>query len=402
MSVTAFRYRAATARGDVVEGVLQAPTPRAAIDELRRQTLVPVSVEPISPAATPPVRWGGAASRDDALATATRTLATMLAGGATLDRALRFATEHAATAEVRDALAGVRGDVQRGTTLAAALRARASVFGALAPALVRAGEESGTLDEALERLADHVERSRELRSQLRAALWYPALMGIVAGSGVLVLLAFVVPRFVAMLADTGGTLPASTRLLVALSGALTHGWWLWLTLGAALVLGGRAWLRVPANRRRFHHARLGWPVAGPLERAVATARFARAFGTLLRGGSGVLASLHVARDTVTNVALGERLDAAAGAVMRGEPISAALEGALPPLATQLLAVGEESGALDAMALRVADTYDAESARALRSLVALVEPMLIVAFGGLVGFVALAMLQAVYSINASAL
>jgi type II secretory pathway component PulF len=153
---------------------------------------------------------------------------------------------------------------------------------------------------------------------------------------------------------------------------------------------------------RWHGARLGWPVAGPLERAVATARFARAFGILLRGGSGVLAALRVAREAVTNGALGERLDAAAQAVERGEPVSAALDGVLPPLATQLLAVGEESGSLDAMALRVADTYDAESARALRSLVALVEPVLIVAFGGLVGFVALAMLQAVYSINAAAL
>lgn len=402
MSGAAFRYRAATARGDVVEGVLQAPTPRAAIDELRRQTLVPVSVEPVSPAATPPRRWGSGSRRDDALATATRTLATMLAGGATLDRALRFATDHAATAELRDALAGVRGDVQRGTTLAAALRARHSTFGALAPAVVRAGEESGTLDASLERLADHVERVRDLRGQLRSALAYPALMGVVAGVGVIVLLAFVVPRFVSMLADTGGTLPASTRLLVALSGVLTRWWWLWLVTGAALALGVRAWLRDPANRRHFHRARLSWPVVGVVEHALDTARFTRALGILLRGGNGVLTSLRVAREAVANDALGDRLDDAVRGVERGEPVSQALAAALPPLATQLLAVGEESGTLDTMALRVADTYDAESARALRSLVALVEPVLIVAFGGLVGFVALAMLQAVYSINASAL
>ncbi len=402
MSTLTFRYRAATARGDVVEGVLQAPTPRAAMDELRRQTLVPVSIEPVSPAAPRPARWSGAARRDDALATATRTIATMLAGGAPLDRALRFATEHAGTPALRDALEGVRGDVQRGTTLSAALRARADVFGALAPAVVRAGEESGTLDEALARLADHVERVRELRGALRAALWYPALMGVVAGFGVLILLAFVVPRFVSMLADTGGTLPRSTRLLVALSGALTHWWWLWLEIGAALILGTRRWLREPANRTRWHAARLRWPVAGAVEHAVATARFTRAFGILLRGGSGVLGAMQVAREAVTNLALGERLESAIRAVERGEPVSASLEGMLPPLATQLLAVGEESGTLDEMALRVADTYDAESARALRSLVAMVEPVLIVAFGGLVGFVALAMLQAVYSINAAVL
>ncbi|MCC7323343.1 MAG: type II secretion system F family protein, partial [Gemmatimonadaceae bacterium] len=215
MSV-AFRYRAATAAGDVIEGVLQAPTPRAAIDELRRQTLVPVSVEPVERAAATrqAPQWLGGQRRDDALATATRTMATMLAGGATLERALRFAADHAATGELRDALSAVRQDVQRGETLATALRTRVATFGTLAPAVVRAGEESGTLDDALARLADHVERTRDLRAQLRAALLYPALMGLVAGAGMLVLLTFVVPRFVALLNDTGGTLPVSTRLLI--------------------------------------------------------------------------------------------------------------------------------------------------------------------------------------------
>jgi general secretion pathway protein F len=400
----AFRYRAATAAGDVIEGVLQAPTPRAAIDELRRQTLVPVSVEPVERAAATrqAPQWLGGQRRDDALATATRTMATMLAGGATLERALRFAADHAATGELRDALSAVRQDVQRGETLATALRTRVATFGTLAPAVVRAGEESGTLDDALARLADHVERTRDLRAQLRAALLYPALMGLVAGAGMLVLLTFVVPRFVALLNDTGGTLPVSTRLLIAGSGVVTHWWWLWLALGAVAIVGGRGWLQQPGNRARWHAARLGWPVVGTLERGVATARFARAFGTLLHGGSGILASLRVAREAVDNVALSTRLAGCERAVERGEPLAASLEGVLPPLATQLLAVGEESGALDSMALRVADTFDAESQRTLRSLVALVEPLLIVVFGALVGFVALAMLQAIYSINASAL
>lgn len=400
----AYRYRAATAAGDVVEGVVQAATPRAAIDELRRQTLVPVSVEPVvgGDASRQAPRWMGGRGRDDALATATRTMATMLAGGATLDRALRFAADHAGTPELREALTAVRSDVQRGETLATALRTRSATFGTLAPAVVRAGEESGTLDDALARLADHVERSRDLRAQLRAALLYPALMGVVAGAGILVLLTFVVPRFVALLNDTGGTLPLSTRLLVGISGALTQWWWLWLALGTGAVVATRAWLREPGNRQRWHAARLEWPVVGTLERAVTTARFSRAFGTLLRGGSGILSSLRVARDTVDNLALAARLESAEHAVERGEPLHASLDGTLPPLATQLLAVGEESGALDAMALRVADTFDAESQRTLRSLVAMIEPLLIVTFGALVGFVALAMLQAIYSINASAL
>ncbi len=399
-----YRYRAATGAGDLVEGVLQGSSPRAVIDQLRQQTLVPVSVEPVTTgtASATRARWRRVGRRDDALATATRTMATMLVGGATLERALAFASEHAATEELQVALAGVRADVQHGETLADALRSRVTLFGTLAPALVRAGEESGTLDEALERLADHVERMRTLRSELRAALLYPALMGIVAGLGVLVLLMFVVPRFVVMLSDAGGTLPSSTRALMALSAIVTRWWWLGLLSGALVVGAGQGWLRDPANRRRWHAARLGWPLAGGLERAVQTAHFTRAFGTLLRGGSGVLGAMQVARESVTNSAMAAGIDDALRAVQRGERVAASLAPTLPPLATQLLAVGEESGALDSMALRVADTYDAESQRTLRSAVALVEPALIVGFGALVGFVALAMLQAIYSINASAL
>lgn len=401
MSV-AFRYRAATAQGEVIDGVVEAESSRAAIEALRRQTLIPVSVEAVARTAPPATPWAGLGRRHDALVTATRTIATMLAGGATVDRALRFAADHAGTPELGTALRGVRTDVQQGASLAQALRSRQALFGTLAPALVRAGEESGTLDEALERLADHVERVRDLRAQLQAALLYPALMGIVAGVGVLVLLAFVVPRFAAMLADAGASLPLSTRLLMAASALVMTRWWLWFPLGAAALLAGRAWLGDATNRRRWQGARLGWPVVGALERSIATARFARAFGTLLRGGTGVLPALRVAREALTNDALASRIDDAIRAVERGEPVARALEGTLPPLATQLLAVGEESGALDRMALRVADTYDAESQRALRGLVALVEPALIVGFGAVVGFVALAMLQAVYSINASVL
>ncbi|MCC6928988.1 MAG: type II secretion system F family protein [Gemmatimonadaceae bacterium] len=400
-----FRYRAATPAGEVVEGVVQADTPRGAMDELRRQTLVPVDVAPIasdgSGSATLP-HWLDRRRRDAALATAARTLASMLAGGATLDRALRFAADHALSTEVGSALSAVRNDVQRGETLANALRAHQDVFGSLAPAVVRAGEESGTLDQSLARYADHVERARDLRAQLRATLLYPALMGVVAGVGIVVLLTFVVPRFVAILNDTGGTLPLSTRLLMATSAAAVRWWWAWLALGAVVLVGGRAWLAAAANRERWHAARLALPVVGTLERAVATARFSRTFGTLLQGGAPLLTALRVGREAVDNLALGAALERSERAVARGEPVAGSLGPALPPLATQLFAVGEESGSLDVMALRVADTFDAESQRTLRSLVALIEPLLIVAFGAMVGFVALAMLQAIYSINASAL
>jgi type II secretory pathway component PulF len=391
-----FRYRAANASGDVIEGVVQAATSREAVDALRRQTLVPVSVEPVGERLHG-VR-GGRRPRGEALATALRTLATLAGAGIPLDRALQFSGAQASHPEVAEAVGELLSRVREGAALSAAMRQQ-PVFGAFTAAVVRAGEESGTLDEALARLADHHERTSELASQLRAALLYPLLMGIVAGLGVVVLLTFVVPRFVAMLGEVGGTLPLTTRLLVGASDVVVRGWWVWLPIVAVLVLFTRAWLSQTANRRRWHAARLRWPVAGELELEVMTARFARALGVLLHGGTSALAALRVAREGVTNDAMGARIDEAATAVGRGERIAEALGAALPPLATQLFAAGEESGKLDEMCTRVAETYERQSERRLRTIVRLVEPALIIGFGGVVGFIALAMLQAVYSINA---
>jgi type II secretory pathway component PulF len=394
----AYRYRAATPGGDVVEGVLQAPNERQAMDELRRRTLVPVSVE-LEHERGAARSW---VSRDDDLATAIRALASLLAGGASLERGLAFAATHAQHKGVAAALGAVRAEVLGGASLTQAIAAQGEIMGTLAPAMVRAGEESGRLDQALARLADHLEQSRALRAQLRGALLYPALMGFVSALGVVVLLTFVVPRFAAMLSDAGGSLPLSTRLLVAASGAVSGWWWVWLPLLVASMAGLRQWLRTDGGRRRWHSARLDWPVVGSLERQVWSARFTRALGVLLESGSGVLSSLRIASEGVGNVTLRHRLQEAVRAVERGERFSGTVEGALPPLATQLLAIGEESGTLGPMALRVADAAESEVQRRLKALVSLVEPILIVSFGALVGFIALAMLQAIYSINASVL
>lgn len=394
-----FRYTASTTTGEVIEGVVRAGSAHEAINELRRQTLVPVSLEPAADRAR--ASWTRRQSANDAIALSLRSLATLLSAGVTLDRALAFAAENVAHAGVGAQLAGVRRRVRDGAPLAAALGAEAMV-GAFGAALVRAGEESGTLDGALARLADHVERVRDLRAQLRSALLYPALMGIVAGVGVLVLLLFVVPRFTALLADVGGTLPWSTRTLVTLSAAVTRWWWLWVPAVALGAVASRQWLAVPANRLRWHAWRLSWPVAGDLERRIAAARYTRALGVLLQSGVGITSAMRLARDVVTNEALVHQLDVAASDVSHGKGIGASLASALPPLASQLIAAGEESGRLPELSLHAAETLDTDAQRQLKSLVAMVEPVLILLFGAVVGFIALALLQAVYSINAGTL
>ena len=393
-----FRYRAATATGEVVEGILTAASTRGAADELRRQTLVPVSIESATRQAVGSRATGARTGKRESLTTSVRTIATLLSAGVSVERAIDFATRHASHPEVADAFRAIQLDVQRGAMLSEAVR-RQPLFGAFAAAVCRAGEESGTLDQALVRLADWYEQELELRSQIRSALTYPALMGIVAGIGVAVLLILVVPRFVAILGDIGAELPVSTRILVGASALVVNWWWLWLIGIGATILATRWWIKQPGNRRRWHAARLNLPGVGALERNSLTAQFTNAWGVLLNSGTPMLAALRVAREGIGNESIANELETAVEKVARGERVSESLAGALTPLAVELLSAGEESGRLPEMCARVASVHEQSAQRSVRTLVKLIEPVLILVFGAVVGFIALAMLQAVYSVNA---
>jgi general secretion pathway protein F len=396
--IARYRYRAATTEGQLVEGVLEAPSRQTVLESLHRQRLYPVAVEQDSPG--PVARRQSRIGTRAALTLWARNTATLLGAGLPLDRALGFSAEHLGNDALRDALRRVRREVQGGASMADALAAQPKIFTPIFGAMISAGEATGQLDLVFERLADHLEEGTELRSQVRSALMYPLLMSIVGGVGVLVLLGFVVPRFTAILQEVGGTLPMSTRLLVAASGLVTGWWWIWLPLLAAGVYALVIALRRPNVQRRWHHSRLRWPVVGDLELKYATAQFTRILGLLLKSGLPILPALRIARTALPNIVLRDGVERASTAVGEGGALAASLGEAFPALAVQMLAVGEESGRLDELCLRVAETYDGQVRRALRSLVALIEPAMIIVFGGLVGFVALAMLQAIYSVNAS--
>ena len=388
---SSFRYRAAMESGEIVSGRLAAATRVAALDELHQKQLFVITLDEEAPASAR--RFSRRPSDRVSLALWTRTLATMLAAGVHLSEALAFGAESTEGTALGDAVRTVRDAVNQGAPLAVALASHPKQFGALYVALIAAGEEGGVL----ERLAANLEESAELRSQLQASLVYPAILACSSGVGILVLLLFVLPRFQGMIADLGGTLPLSTRLLLGASHIVLGAWWLWL----ALVAGAALWLRAASADAAWQNRRLGWPLVGPFEEAWITARLVRALGILLKSGVPVLASLRIAGASVSNVAVGRRLERAEAAVADGAPVSLALADVLPPLAVRLLSAGEESGRLPELCESVADTYDAEVRRMLRALVALVEPALVIVFGVLVGWVALAMLQAIYSVNARA-
>ena len=396
-----FRYRAARADGETIEGILQAPSAETVVEQLHRQRLYPVTVEAIGTVA--PVaasRWSGG-GRQAAVAEWTRVAAILLRAGMPVDGMLEFTARQSGHAALATVLGEVRAAVRGGAGLADAMERHPRFFQPLHVAMIRAGEAGGALEVVFARLAEHLEESAALRSEVRAALLYPVIMAVVAAVGVAVLMLFVVPRFTVILAEVGGSLPATTRVLIAVSGVLARGWFVWAALFLAIIFGARRALASPGGRRRWHAMRLHGPVTGDLERKLGTARFTRTLGMLLESGVPILPALRIARTAVPNEVLAEAVGQAADGVAGGGALAGALGDALPPLASQLLAVGEESGRLEEMCLRVAETYDTEVRRTLRTAVALVEPAMIILFGGVVGFVALAMLQAIYSINAVA-
>jgi type II secretory pathway component PulF len=328
----------------------------------------------------------------------TRSTATLLGAGVPLDRALAFTGAQTGHAGLTEAVREVRRAVQGGAALADALGRHPRYFDPLYLATVAAGESSGALDTVFERLADHLEESADLRSQVLSALLYPAIMAIVAVLGIAVLLGYVIPRFAEILGDVGGQLPLATRVLLGASAVATRFWWLWLGLAAAAGYLIPAALARPDLRRRWHARRLSLPWVGEFERKYLTARFARTLGLLIRSGIPALPALRIARASASNAEFQDGIDRAAAAVSEGSAIAPAMVGTLPPLALQMVAVGEESGQLEELCFRVADAYDGDVRRTLRTMVSLIEPAMILVFGGLVGFVALAMLQAIYGIN----
>lgn len=405
---TRWRYQAADAQGAMTRGEIDAASAEDAAEELRRRALWVIALEPtraatLALALASPVRLLKRVARrttdgDESLALLTRTVATLLESGVPLVRALAFAASGETDARWQRIFGGLQEAVTRGESLSEAAARVEALPRAYAP-LLAAAEASGSMADTFARLADDLELRSQLRSRVRAALVYPTLLAIASTVGTLVILVVVVPRFADLIAGAGGTVPASTRLLIGLSALLSRYGWL---VAIAVALAGtavRQSLQDAARRRRWHAARLRWPLIGRFEREQAAAGYLSTLAVALESGVPLLRAMSLARATVGNDDLAERLARAEALVRDGGSVSQALSGSLTPLATRLLEAGEESGALAPLARRAATAANDQVQRVVTSAVALIEPVMILGFGGVVGFVALALLQAIYGINA---
>ncbi len=395
---TLFRYRAADAGGRLESGSIESDSRAAAIEELRRRRLVPVDVTEAAIASAPRPAGNRKVRLDVAVLLWTRTLATMVAAGIPLERTLAFAASQCPNRNLETAATRILADVRAGAGLAESMGKHPRIFDPVYLAMITTGEATGALDKAMLQLAEYLEEAAAVRARFRSALVYPALMATVASVGVLVILLFILPRFVQILGDTGGSRPLSTSFLLGAASFITTWGWLLAAAVIAGVLFFRKWAASPAGMEAWHSARLRLPAIGDLELERSAARFCRVLGMLLGSGVPILSALRIARAALANRYLSNAVEGAIDGVAQGRTLSSEISPIFPPFAVQLIAAGEETGSLDELSLRAAAALDAEVTRRTGTLVALLEPALIVVFGLVVGFVALAMLQAIYSIN----
>lgn len=397
-----YRYKALNARGDVLEAQMEAASEAEVVARLQEQGHLPMEAKLAS-------EGGGLgafktllqpnAFAGQRLVLFTQQLATLLGAGQPLDRALTILLELPDEDKARNTVADIREAVRGGAPLSTALERQHGSFSRLYINMVRAGEAGGSLHDTLQRLADYLERSRALKARVVNALIYPAILLAVVGLAMLFLLGYVVPQFSQMYESLDVTLPWFTRIVLAI-GQFVAGWWLALVvIPAALVLWAERRRRDTAFRDRFDAWILQRRLIGPLLARLETARLARTLGTLLRNGVPLLGALGIAGKVLGNRALAADVQGAADAVKNGRALSASLGAGkrFPRLALQMIQVGEESGALDTMLLKTADTFEAQTAQALDRMLAALVPAVTLVLAAVVGAVIIAVLVPLYDL-----
>lgn len=397
-----YRYKAIDAHGEMLEGQMEAASDAEVAARLQEQGHLPVEARPAhgedGPGWKALLRRRGL--RGAALVEFTQQLATLLAAGQPLDRALGILTDLPEDARARRTIVAVRDQVRGGVSLSAALERQHGTFSRLYVNLVRAGEAGGSLHATLQRLGEYLERGRELQGRVVNALVYPAILLAVVGLALTFLLGYVVPQFAQMYESLDVQLPWFTRAVLAL-GLFVRQWWpLLLAVPALAVLGFERLRRNAGFRAAFDAWLLRRPLLGPLLARLETARLARTLGTLLRNGVPLLAALGIARNVLGNRALAADLGEATEAVRNGRGLSAALsrQARFPRLALQMIQVGEESGTLDAMLLRTADTFEQDSARLIDRLLSALVPAITLVLAAVVGTVIVAVLVPLYDLT----
>ena len=392
-----FSYIATDSHGNAVNGTVDMSDRSSVLAALQKEKLRPISIKEASRGALSITLFGGNKVKMNDLVMFTRQLSAMVGAGVPLLRALGSLESHAESPTLKKILTSIMKDVEAGAPLADALEKHPETFNSVYVNMVRAGEAAGILDDVLKRLAAQQEKSSSMRKKIKSAMTYPTvLMGItiIAFFGLMI---FVIPQIGNIIQDMGGPdaeLPLLTRVMLGISDAIISYWWIVLPLLGAGVYALIRFLKTPRGKRLFHTFLLKMPGVSTLIQKVAVARFARTFSALMGAGVAVLEALSVTARSLGNVLYEEAVTDAAEAVKNGKQLSEVIETneLFPAIVAQMLAVGEETGQTDTVLVKVADFYEEEVDVAIDSISSIIEPIMIVFMGSMVGVIAASVLM----------
>jgi type IV pilus assembly protein PilC len=394
-----FAWEGRTRQGQVKKGVIEAATEAAAMMQLRTQAIVPTSVKPKAARSFElSFLKKGVKTRD--LVVFTRQFATMIDAGLPLVQCLDIQSEQQQNKNFGEVLGRVKSDVEQGSTFAESLGRHPRIFDELYVNLVTAGEVGGVLDTILNRLSVYLEKADSLKRKVKSAMVYPITVMVVAIGVLVLLLVKVIPVFEKMFKDFGGELPGPTRMVISVSHTMQH---LMPFLIAGGIAGAIAWVQARRRSPRFRFQTdalfLKIPVFGPLLKKVAVARFSRTFSTMLSSGVPILDALDICARTAGNKVIEAGLQKTRAAISEGKTIAEPLKavGVFPGMVVQMIAVGEQTGAMDSMLSKLADFYDDEIDNAVSALTSMLEPLMMVFLGGSVGTILIAMYLPIFKI-----
>jgi type II secretion system protein F len=406
-----YSYQARDKSAKLVEGTLEAETQLQAVEKLQTLGLYPIRVKEGStaPRALPTntistnIKTSSGQFlwiKTSEVSNFTRQLADLLSAGLSLMNALTILSNQTENPKLRDIVKTIRNDVQGGSTLADAMARHPKVFNSLYINMIKAGEIGGLLETVLLRLADFSEKETEMRGKIISAMAYPMVLVIVGTLAVIFLLAFIIPRFASIFEELGVALPLPTQILMIISTTMKGYWWAILLAVGIIGIASQRYLKSTEGKLRLNQTQLKIPILGTIIKKREIARFARTFGELLKNGVPILNALQISADTMTNQLVAHEIRKIRTNISEGERIAEPLKQStvFPPMVVNMIAVGEESGHLESVLSKIANSYEADVDRSLKVFTSLLEPAVILCMACVVGFIALAMLLPVFTIN----
>ncbi|MCK5256942.1 MAG: type II secretion system F family protein [Deltaproteobacteria bacterium] len=399
-----FAYKATDSMGKIVEGLMEAPEEREVISKLQSLGYIPIKIGHRSKARSFSLDidlmafFRRISSKD--VMNFTQQLSTLLSAGLPLEKSLSIVAELTEKKEFQNVITEILSGIQEGIAFADVLAKHPKVFSKLYVSMVKAGEAGGVLEMILERLVDFLESSQELKDYITSAMLYPMLLTGVCGLTIILLLTFVIPNFSTMFEDVGGSIPASAQLLLGMSEVLKSYWWVMAGTIGGVYFGIKKYLATENGKFKWDEIKLKLIMVKTLVQKIEVSRFSRTLGTLIQSGVPILQSLNIVKETIGNLVIARSLTGIHEGIKEGEGISKPLKNAktFPSLAIHMITVGEETGRLDEMLLKVADTYDQDVRNAIKRLISLLEPCLILFMALIVGSIVVTMLLAIISVN----